>query len=246
MKQFIHLSKNNQIIYNSLQMAINLPINILIYGNNGLGKKIIINELFPNIEVFCAKDLEEKIINNNIDLLSYKTLVLHNINEVINKKEFFSKLNNIRIITSSNTNLDDFTNIFALKLHIKDLNENIEDFEYLKQKFIKEAKLLSNNNINTNSIKFDLSSNALSLKKSIFKSFFSSNLHLDDLCSLLENYLYIQLKKEKTYKELISIFEIPLLRASSKLHTSQVKMSKALDINRITLRKKLSMYNESL
>jgi DNA-binding protein Fis len=50
------------------------------------------------------------------------------------------------------------------------------------------------------------------------------------------------MEKTKTYKELLELFEIPLLQAAKKRFKSQVKMADNLDINRNTLRKKILQY----
>jgi DNA-binding protein Fis len=246
MKQYIYKSKNNQSIYKSLKMARHLPINILLYGNVGLGKKVLIKEHFTTTDEFFANDLEDKIIQNSIDLKSHKQLIIYDIDKLINKKEFFEKIKNIRFIATGITNYEEYSKLFALKLHIKDLKDNIEDLDILKQRYIQEAKTLSSQTIDEKNIPFDLSLNAISLKQSIYKAFFSSTYNFDNLAELLENYIYEELKQNKTYKELISSFEIPLLRASKTLFHSQVKIADALNINRITLRKKLQIYSDSL
>jgi DNA-binding protein Fis len=246
MNKFICESKNTKSIYTSLQMAVELPINILVYGNDGLGKKTLLKEHFSNTSTFFAYELEEKIINNRINLDTYTQIIIFNIHELLNKKEFFEKLKHIRLLVTSTINYDEYADLFALKLKIKNLSENIEDLNVLKLKYIQEAKELSGENISTEAIDYDLSANALSLKQSIYKSCFTSKYNFDNIDELLKNYILEELKNKKTYKEIIGVFEIPLLKASQILFPSQVKIADALNINRVTLRKKLQMYRDKL
>ncbi len=51
-----------------------------------------------------------------------------------------------------------------------------------------------------------------------------------------------EFKVERTYKQLLEVFEIPLLKAAKKVYKSQLQMANKLNINRITLRKKLNKY----
>ncbi len=62
----------------------------------------------------------------------------------------------------------------------------------------------------------------------------------------LEKYLSENLKGENSYKDLSYIFEVPLLKASTKKYKSQVQVAKHLGLNRITLRKKLETYKDLL
>jgi DNA-binding protein Fis len=56
---------------------------------------------------------------------------------------------------------------------------------------------------------------------------------------LLENFFLRELDERSSYKELLPIFEKPLLKATKSKFHSQLQMAKKLDINRNTLRKKL-------
>lgn len=48
---------------------------------------------------------------------------------------------------------------------------------------------------------------------------------------------------QQGYKENISIVEIPLIEIGMKIFNSQLQLSKALGINRNTLRKKINEYS---
>jgi DNA-binding protein Fis len=62
----------------------------------------------------------------------------------------------------------------------------------------------------------------------------------------LERYLSEHLEGENSYKDLLYLFEVPLIKASTKKYKSQVQVAKHLGLNRITLRKKLDIHKELL
>ena len=62
----------------------------------------------------------------------------------------------------------------------------------------------------------------------------------------LEQFILNKLKKEYNYKDLLEYFEIPLLKAAKKEYKSQLQMANKLQINRITLRKKIDQYSTEL
>jgi len=242
MHEFISESKNNKNILQSALLSINLPVNILIIGSSGLGKKLLAKQISPNTDTFDALTLEELINNSKIDISLYEKLILHNVDKLLNKQEFFKTCEHIKLIATSNATLNISDSNFAVKLQLNKLEENPEDLEIIKQSYIKEAMFLSSNNKINENIKYDLSQNGKSLKKSIFKSIFNESIGTNELEASLEKHIFKELTLNKTYKELLEVFEIPLLKASQKSFKSQVKMAKALDINRITLRKKLHKY----
>lgn len=98
-------------------------------------------------------------------------------------------------------------------------------------------------NKTVNDVKIDISKNGISLKESIYKSVLLNSISKDEMIEILYNFFMQELENDKkTYKELLEIFEIPLLKCSKKLYKSQVQMANNLEINRITLRKKLNTY----
>jgi len=242
MHEFISESRNNKNILQSALLSINLPVNILIIGSSGLGKKLLAKQISPNTDTFDALKLEELINSSKIDISLFEKVILHNVDKLLNEKEFFKSCEHIKIIATSRVNLNKSESSFAVKLVLNNLDENIEDLEIIKEHYIKEAMFLSSNFKKNDNIKYDLSQNGISLKKSIYKSIFNESMEINELESLLEKYIFKQLTLNKTYKDLLEIFEVPLLKASKMAFKSQVKMSKALDINRITLRKKIHRY----
>ena len=243
MNSFIAKSDETKNILQSALLAINLPVNILILGNEGLGKKLLANEIIKDVQSFDALLLEELINTKKINLAHYKTLIIYDLHNVLNKNEFLFNCKDLKIIATTLNDGNEYANTFAVKIQMPSLNTKSEDFKYISNEYIKEATILSQNtNINKDEIKYDLSQNGITLKKSIFKSIFNSSLNEDEFIKSFEDYLYEEVKKGKTYKELLGLFEIPLLNASKKAFKSQLKISNQLGINRITLRKKLDQY----
>jgi DNA-binding protein Fis len=243
MNSFISKSQETKNILQSALLAINLPVNIIVLGEDGLGKKLLINEITNDIQSFDAALLEELINNKKINLAHYSSLILYNLNKVINKNEFLFSCKDIKIIATATSDSSEYSHTFAVKIQMPKLDTQNEDFKYISEKYIQEAIQLSDaKNIDSKKIKYDLSQNGISLKKSIYKSIFNNSLNEDDLIQSFEDYLYNEVKNDKTYKELLALFEIPLLNASKKAFKSQLKISSQLAINRITLRKKLDYY----
>jgi len=243
MNHFISKSKETKNILESALLAINLPVNIVILGEAGLGKKLLTKEIIKDVQTFDASLLEELINNNKINLSHYNTLIVYDLHNVINKNEFLFNCKDLKIIATTRSDYNEYSSTFAVKIQMPKLNTSNDDFKYITQSYIKEAKILSDNkDIDIKKIKFDLSTNGISLKKSIFKSIFNNSLEKNDFLKSFEDFLEEEVKKDKTYKELLSLFEIPLLNASKKAFKSQLKISSQLGINRITLRKKLDYY----
>jgi len=243
MTKFISKSQQNKQILNSALLAINLPVNILILGNEGVGKKLLAKQISNDTQYFDALLLEELINTSKINLNQYTQLIIFDIDKIINKNEFFDNCKNIKIIATSSNDLNEYSAVFAVKLQINDMDIKNDDFNEIKNIYIKEACLLSGlNDIDESELTYDISKNGKSLKKSIYKQIFIKSIDQSDLLNLFEDYLYNEVRKNKTYKDLIALFEIPLLNASQKAFKSQLKMSNQLNINRITLRKKLNQY----
>lgn len=240
--KFIAQSESTKKILNIAKMSVNLPVNILIIGPSGVGKKLLANEILDNSPIFDGKILEESLINKTIHPETYKELIITNIDHVLNKKEFFSKLQNIKIIATSSFLLTEIEPEFAIKIDVPPLNERAEDLEELIQFYIKEAEETYDITIDTNDLCIDLSSNGISLKKSIFKNGFLKHMNDDDLQIGMKCFIQKKLKQDFSYKDLLQYFERPLLQAAKKEYKSQLKMATKLHINRITLRKKIDLY----
>ena len=100
--------------------------------------------------------------------------------------------------------------------------------------------------INNSKLIINISNNTHSLRKSIYFSYLFETIGEHEILMFIEKYISENLYGENSYKELSYIFEVPLLKASTKKYKSQVQVAKHLGLNRITLRKKLEIYKELL
>ena len=243
MERFITKSDLSKQILKSAKLSTSLPVNTLIYGQIGVGKKLLSAEILPNSTAISAKELEKLIILKQVNLSEYTSLIIYDLHTVINIEEFLNNLKNIKLVATSLDKHEKFSTLFAIKIEIPPLENRKEDLEELISIYKKEALRIykSNNNIQTD-IDIDLSGNGITLKQSIYKSILLQSITKQEMMDTFETYLYNQVNNDKTYKELLELFEVPLLKASKKAFKSQLKMSQKLDINRITLRKKLHKY----
>jgi DNA-binding protein Fis len=246
MKKFITQSLSSQKILNLLQSSVHLPINILVVGSSGVGKKLLIKEVLPQTPILEASTLEQKLLDKKINIDEYTKLILFNLDEVVNKQNFLDKLKDITVIATSRQHSVLIENYFPIKIDILPLKERKEDFNYIKQYYLNEAKKIYNTkddidlNIDINYI------DSLSLKRHIYKYVFMYSLEENEIQTVLELFFIKMLKKNATYKKLLAYFEIPLLKSGQFLFKSQLQIAKKLDINRITLRKKLEQYKDKI
>jgi len=247
MKKFIHHSASSKKALQIAQMSSSLPVNVLISGDIGVGKKLLCKEITQNAESFDALELEQLIQQQKIDLQSYSIIVAYNIDKLLNKKQFFQNITSIRIIATSSLEYNDRQNNFPVKIELEPLSKRKNDLIELTKFYTEEANKIYLCDKTAKDIEVDISENGISLKKSIYKSILFNSMSKDEMMNALYNYFINELTKgTKSYKELLEIFEVPLIKASKNIYKSQVQMAKNLDINRITLRKKIDTYFESI
>ncbi len=242
MEDFIALSPSSKKILKIAQMSSDLPVNVIILGQTGIGRKLLAKKILPNAQSFMAKELEKLIIDNKINLQEYNAIIIYDINKVINKVEFFDKLKSLKIVATGFTEDQDYMNNFAVKLEVPPLEERKEDLDELIQIYTKEAKKIYSSSITSEDIKIDISGNAVTLKQSIYKSVLLKSITKQEMMDTLNDFFIREFKDDRSYKQLLEIFEIPLLKAARKVYKSQLQMANKLNINRITLRKKLNKY----
>lgn len=242
MKKFIAKSEESKKILNIVQVSSNLPVNIVIRGESGVGKKLLAKEILPNAISMDGKFLENSIINNSINIDQYKELIITNIHQVLNKKEFLNNLINIKIIATSKTLIQDIEEQFAIKVDISPLKARQEDLDEISNIYISNANEIYNSNIALDNIKTDILQNGISLKKSIYKNTLLNSMNERDITTALENFISTKLDEGNTYKYFLKVIEIPLLNMAKVKFKSQLQMATKLNLNRITLRKKIEQY----
>ncbi len=249
-EKFIAKSPILKEILNSANLLKTLQVNALISGEVGTGKKTLAKHIDPNAEIYDAKSLQEDISDNVVNIKDC-TLIVDKIENITNIANFinWANNNNVRVLATSYKNdagqvFDEFFSIF---LDIPPLKERVEDIKPLSDKFAKEAaQVLTKDDSKPKKLIINTSQNAHSLRQSIFFSYLFDSLGENDIMLLLEKFVTERMEKdnegENHYRDLLYIFEAPLLKASQKKYKSQLQMAKHLGLNRITLRKKLESH----
>jgi len=242
MRKFIAKSEESKKILNIVQVSSNLPVNIVIRGESGVGKKLLAKEILPNAISIDGRFLENSIINDTMNIEQYKELLITNIHQVLNKKEFLNNLANIKIVATSKTLIQDIEEQFAIKVDISPLSNRKEDLKEISNIYIQDANEIYNSDVSLENIDLDISQNGISLKKSIYKNTLLSSMNSEDITHALENFISKKLDENNTYKYFLKIIEVPLLNIAKIKFKSQLQMAAKLNLNRITLRKKLEQY----
>ena len=203
MENFIALSPSSKKALHIAKMSAPLPVNILIYGEMGTGKKLLGKEISNNSQSYEATEIEQLIQQKHIDIQSLNSIRVHNIENLLNQKQFFKKMKNIKIIATANLNYKDTYNNFSVKIKLDSLSNRQEDLQQLSKIYINEANKIYLSTKTIDDIKIDISKNGISLKKSIFENVLFSSLTKDEIMDITYNYIKKELLDDnKTYKEL--------------------------------------------
>jgi len=242
MDEFIAFSKASQDTLKIAMLSSELPVNIILVGEKAVGKNHLAKLISPNAKVFEAIELENLISKNSLDLNSYHEIIINNIHKIDSTKHIVQEIEqkNIKIVATTIEYKNSYEELFQVKIDVPSLKNRKEDVEFLTQKYISEAKKLFLIENEIPKVKIDLSNNAISLKKSVYSSILFDSLNKECILDLLENFFVKEFEHTTSYKELLPVFEIPLLKAGKKVFKSQLQMAKQFEINRNTLRKKLS------
>ncbi len=241
MDKFVSFSSSSKECLRTALLSKDLPVNTLIIGEKAVGKSELAKLISPKAPSYFLGELEEKLIGGELDLDSISEIIILDIHKTNSSKYLIEQFEqkSIKIIATTITINQILEEKFLVKLEIPPLRDRAEDVEFLTNSYINEAKRLFLLDKNFDDIDIDLSNNAISLKKSIFRAVLFDSLSKSDVMHILEDFLLKEFEHETSYKNLLPIFEIPLLKAGEKAFKSQLQMAKKFDINRNTLRKKL-------
>ncbi len=250
MKNYIAEDEISKEILNSAKLLQAVNVNALIIGHDGVGKKSLAKFILPNSKIYNAKNLQ-KDIHDDVIKLQDDAIIIDKIQNITNIDLFLKWIddNSIRVIAISNSDTlnQKLKDIFSINLEIPDLYKREKDTKLLVQKFSKEAcETLDMEPVQNSKLIVNTSNNAHSLRKSIYFSYLFETIGEEEILMFLEKYLSEHLDGENTYKDLIYLFEVPLIKASTKKYKSQVQVAKNLGLNRITLRKKIDQHKELL
>ena len=247
MGDFIAQSQTSKNALNMANLASTLPVQVLIFGEIGTGKRSLGQIIAPDAEVYDAQELQRLIKEDsfNLDENQIQVFIICNIDKANNIKQFVEKLekHNIKIIATATTQKESFSEKFAVKIDIPPLSERPEDLKALSKNYLLDANGLFDTDVKIEDIEIDVSKNSISLKRSIYTGVLVDSANLKQVLGLLERFLYKQMDEVSEYKDLLEIFEIPLIKASRSRFKSQLQMAQKLNINRNTLRKKINQYH---
>jgi DNA-binding NtrC family response regulator len=246
MEQFVAVSKEAKNAVHMANIASTMPVNVIITGPKGVGKKLLAKIVNANAKGYVAKDFFTLVKEQRVDLNEYDAVVLYNLDELSNSVQFIDALfeYDIKVIATADKFIPAYLEKFLVKIEIPPLSEREDDVEYLIKHFLKDAKqtLFLDESIDEKNLHIDLSQNGISLKESIYKSLLFNNLSKAQVMNILQKFIYKEFEISSDYKDLLEIFEVPLLQAAKQKYKSQLQISKMLQINRVTLRKKLAKY----
>jgi len=238
----------SEISKNALEMATLasvLPVHVLIFGEVGVGKKSLARAVFPDAQLYDGLQLYNMINTSTVNLSDIEILIVSDIDKVSNIKQFIEKLEqyHIKIIATATSEKKSFSEKFAVRIDLSPLSQREEDLLKLSEIYLKDANRHFGTDVKIDVIDMDFSKNSISLRESIYRGVIFDSIDEKQLLTLLESFLLKQMDEKTEYKELLKVFEIPLIRASRTKFKSQLQMAKALNINRNTLRKKINQYN---
>jgi transcriptional regulator with PAS, ATPase and Fis domain len=219
-----------------------LSVNALITGELGVGKKSLASYILPDAPVLDASKFDELLVA----LESSSEIIITNLEKSPNIKRIFDIINtnDIRVVATAkgsfyNKDIDEF---FSVKFNIPPLQDRPEDIRLLVERFISEASLLFGGGEKFNIKNFipDLSENSNSLRRQVMIDFLLQDIKDTELMNIMENYMLEKLGSNSDYKNLLYLYEVPLIKAGISKFKSQLKLSDKLGLNRNTLRKKIA------
>jgi len=219
---FLAKSEYLQKIKNIANMARELNLNVYIWGEKGVGKSFLAKYIAPNAII-------------NPDTPTINPVIIEDFDKLNN----FPQKNSLLIATGTKPLNKTFNKYFDLDIELKPLNEHSEDIDEFIKYFINEAKKELKLKKNINISKPDISENLNSLKRQIYKTLLFAEDKKAILNELKSYYIYNHL----TYEEEIKDFEKTLFLAMREKYKSKLKISEKLNINRVTLTKKMKALN---
>jgi len=238
MHTFFTASETIQDIIKSFNLSKTLFVSSIIIGEAHIGKKTLAQYLFPHA-IMVSGDNQDAVA---LALAEHDEVIISDF-ELLDKQQCLD-FSNKRIIATANYmgNPKVIDHLFAFIYTMPSLKERVEDTQYIKELFIKEAIeifMLEKTLIQRQKIPTDLSQNSKSLKKSIFSYFGRESMEIEDIHTFLSQYFFTHLQGNNAYKDYLSLYEKPLIEAGLQKFGAQIKVAEVLGMNRNTLRKKI-------
>jgi DNA-binding protein Fis len=246
---FIARSRAASEALRSANLLKSLNINALIIGPSGVGKATLAQQII-NAPILGAEQFSEilKAAENNSSLIIRHFDKISNIHLL---KEAISKTNT-RIIATARSPLSEsvMDAFFSLNITIPPLSERPEDVEPLVEQFFLEICQVfgqsRSENLPLSSFVPDLSQNGYSLRRSVYAAFMTNTFKEEDILAIMQSYLIKHIGSGNDYRDLLYLFDVPLIKAGFEAFGSQLSMAEKFGLNRNTLRKKIQEYSPYL
>ncbi len=247
---FIAQSRASKEALRSASLLKSIGVNALIVGERGTGKRTLASQIVqaPVVGADISFERLENLLQEQESLIVTDFERMRDIGR-------FQRLLNIyptRIIATaqilpSPQIMDQF---FSITIQLPPLREREEDIppliDMFKEEIGRALGLEGHQNIELKSFHPDLSVNAYSLKKSVYLVMIAKTMTESELMDLFEIYLKSRIVKGEGYRELLYLYEAPLLKAGFSFYKSQLQLAEKLGLNRNTLRKKINENKEYL
>ena len=231
----------------SANLLKSVSINALILGENGVGKQTLAKHIIPSsvVDATSFNELLALIETNS-------SLIVKNFHKITNYKKLKIALDvhKTRIIATSSSPLSDglVDEFFSLKITLPPLRERIEDVLPLMEKFSMEAQAMFGGELeeklSLQNITPDLSKNCYSLRRSVYNAYLMSSFGEEEILSMMEQFLLGKIGGRNDYRDLLYLFDVPLIKSGYTKFGSQLTMSEKFGLNRNTLRKKINDYKD--
>lgn len=216
----------------------------------GVGKKTLAAQIVSSAVFLASEEIDAQGVNF-LELSGREVIIPHF--ERVKNYDYLEngiKNNEIRLVATATKNIESriYERFFTSRILLPDLDERSEDIYPLMERFLRESESIFgfSADIDLSRVKYDISSNCHSLKLSVMYAYIAKTIDEISLQNILESYFEDRIGGKNDYRDLLHLFEVPLLKASSERFKSQLQMSEKLGLNRNTLRKKLQEYKEEL
>lgn len=240
---FIAYSRASKEALKSAKLLQNLPLNALIQGEEGTGKTTLAKFIFPDVIVVSAKNANQltQAIQNN------KRVIIkdfHLATQPLHVKELIQKNSTHVVATVSSKTTQYKDDFFSISIYLPPLKERKEDIFPLVKLFTHEIdnflSLKTEDFLDEKIYEEHLVKNAHSLKRFIYINAMANSLNSEEFLTLSEFFISKEIEQKKSYKELLCLLDVPVIKAGLKAYNSKLALANALELNRNTLRKKIN------
>lgn len=241
---FLAASKPLKEALKTANLLKSLSINALIAGERGTGRHTLARFILPDAPVVHADDpLLYQIIEKE------SRIVVDRFERIDSPQKLYqtAKKRNVRVVAVDESGGADRADpiFFSVRIELPPLRERPEDIPPLVEKFMGEITGFFGDEepFRADEGRLDLHDNAFSVKRSLMLQYFEKHIVTEELLACNEHYIREALQRgESEYRDLLYLYEVPLIRAGFEKYGSQLKMAEAFGINRNTLRKKIATW----